>query len=334
MSNRIVACIAFIFLSFAAPAMAGSEEEHRSAFEKGWAALSNQDYATAEQIFSSLFKERPTYDVAIALGQAEFRLKKYRDAATHLAFGIRNAPPGIEQDTLERSKTGLQVIKQRYVGTVKLRVDPAGAEVRVDGASVGAAPLDGDVFVEPGKHVLEATRSGYASSKRDFQIIAGEELPVTLSLAPAPTAAAPSVAPTEPAAKPEPDAGSGGLAPRTVVLIGGTAVTLATATTAIVFALKASAADKRANDHLSQAGGACAPANDSTACQAARNDVAARNSDNKVANITGVVAVVAAVATGTVFFAWPADNPPTRATVRVEPVGTTNFGGVLLHGRF
>jgi hypothetical protein len=323
-----------IFISFSAPAMAGSDEEHRSAFEKGWAALSNQDYGTAEQIFASLFKERPTYDVAIALGQAEFRLKKYRNAATHLAFGIRNAPPGIEQDTLDRSKTGLEVIKQRYVGTVKLRVDPAGADVRLDGSSVGAAPLDGDVFVEPGKHVIEATRSGYASSKRDFQIIAGEELPVTLSLAAMPVVEPTSAGPNEPASKPAPDTGSGGLAPRTVVLIGGVALTVATATTAIVFAVKASAADKRASDHLSQAGGACAPTNDSTECQAARSDIADRNRDNKVANITGVIAGVAAVATGAVFFAWPKDHGPTKATVRVEPIGTTNFGGVMLHGRF
>ena len=57
-----------------------------------------------------------------------------------------------------------------------------GAEVFVDGKSVGMAPLEDEVFVEPGARTIEAKLAGYVDGKKKIDAAKGSMLTVTLSL--------------------------------------------------------------------------------------------------------------------------------------------------------
>ncbi|WP_438042510.1 PEGA domain-containing protein [Sorangium sp. So ce128] len=69
-----------------------------------------------------------------------------------------------------------------------LQVTPAGAEVTVDGAVVGKAPLADRVFLAPGKHEIGAKLEGYAPATRRIAAVAGRAETVVVQLERAPVA--------------------------------------------------------------------------------------------------------------------------------------------------
>jgi hypothetical protein len=88
------------------------------------------------------------------------------------------------------------------VAAVTVRVTPAGAEVFVDGANVGRAPLDGPIYVEAGPHRFEARQAGLETARVDINAKRGETLEAILELA-ASSAVRPE-SPSQPADAPAP----------------------------------------------------------------------------------------------------------------------------------
>jgi hypothetical protein len=331
MRNRFSFLLLCLALSAARTAAADDAEARRAAFEKGWDALEAKNYAEAYRILSALFAEKPAYDVALNLGAAEYQLAKYADAATHLSYGVRNAPPGESVETIERGKQGLERIKQRYVATLTVSVAQAGAEVRLDGKPVGKSPLDVELFANPGHHKLEALLDGYQPATREIDVNAGQALTVALDLgAPLSGSGAPAAYETRPPAPAE----HSDTTARTVVLISGAALTAIAGTTAIIFGVKSSSAGDRADDITASLDEPCLTPGQSATCAELHDEIDDRNQSGKVANIALVVTAVAAVATGVTFFAWPKDDRKAAKAVRFQPTADLTGAGLMLNGRF
>jgi hypothetical protein len=90
-------------------------------------------------------------------------------------------------DRLDRYNEYKEMLEEvlKRVGTLRIQVEPAGAEVLIDGKSEGKAPLEEPSFVEPGKHTIEVKLDGYkpaqvvvdmaAGSSKDILIMLGQE---------------------------------------------------------------------------------------------------------------------------------------------------------------
>lgn len=71
------------------------------------------------------------------------------------------------------------------VAAVTVEVErPETAVVLLDGAEVGAAPLAGRLFLEPGRHSLEARAEGHVPWRRELDLRAGDEITLVLTLEP------------------------------------------------------------------------------------------------------------------------------------------------------
>ena len=165
-----IALLLACFVSF--DAHADNEEERRSAFEAGRSAIQEKRWEDAHRIFSDLFRGQRTYDVALHLGQVEFHLKHFRDAASHLAYGMMLLPPREKPEIAERGKAILELCK-REVGTLELSVKNKNAVVLVDGNAVAEAPLVTDTYVDPGQHHFEVKLDGYQSEQWDAEFAQG-----------------------------------------------------------------------------------------------------------------------------------------------------------------
>jgi hypothetical protein len=154
-------------------------------------------------------------------GHAAEALAKFREAhrlvgGDKLRFNIAQAlagMPGHERDAylefeqfLERVPTAAPDLTKAAHGEVArlgallafLRVDitPAGAEVKVDGVSMGAAPLQKRLVLSPGNHQLAITSSGFLPYQATIMLEAGKERAEQATLMvvpPAPVALAPAV---------------------------------------------------------------------------------------------------------------------------------------------
>ncbi len=114
---------------------------------------------------------------------------KHLDAAD-LEYAVREAPKNLATDAPDEwaALRELYDKARAKVGALVINVEPAGAEVLVNGLAVGKAPLPGPVFVLPGAVTVEARAEGFALGSAPTQAVAGNEQKVSLALAAIPGA--------------------------------------------------------------------------------------------------------------------------------------------------
>ncbi|WP_437896489.1 hypothetical protein [Sorangium sp. So ce124] len=130
--------------------------------------------------------EKERAEIAGELGLCELELRKYRDAAEHLAWSLeqRNVLPLELQLRFEAG----QRKAASHVATLYLSVDPPDAEVLIDGKPISAPARTYRLFLDPGQHMVRARLAGHEEAFASFDAQAGK--PTTLSLQ-VPRAAAP-----------------------------------------------------------------------------------------------------------------------------------------------
>jgi hypothetical protein len=68
------------------------------------------------------------------------------------------------------------------LGSLTIAVDVPGATVLVDGATVGRAPVEMEVFVDPGSHTVEAKLDGYEDARVSVDVAKGAKAAPTLKM--------------------------------------------------------------------------------------------------------------------------------------------------------
>jgi hypothetical protein len=356
-SLRLISLIAALATTSAsALAQPDGSSERSAEYQRGRKAILAKDWKTAYDIFTQLWTEQKTYDVALHLGHSELRLRRYRDAAEHLAYGIAGIPFHEPPEVTARAQNALRAAKE-HVLTLVVTVEESGADVYLDESYVGRTPLTRELYVESGQHTVRAARGSDEIGHAAVEGKAGQQIPVRVELrksqlaeTPAP-AAAPARSestssaatakvtdgPPSPMLPSEPRANSA----RTTVLIVGAAVTGLALGSAALFAWKAAAEEDDAErsrrnlvDAFGQAPCRGKPSQTAHACDELVDSLDARNQANTFVNGSLVVAGVAAVATGAAFFLMPKDAAPSESRVRVLFTGQKRAGTLLVTGRF
>lgn len=178
-------------------------QQAEALFREADAFVVKSQWPEAEAKLLAAWKLKPTYDLAANLGQVEYRLKKFRDAAEYLEFAVRTWPfsgkPAVKQLAVNR----LEDVK-KLVAVLRVEVSVPGAAVFVDGRNIGTSPIEHDLFVEPGPRTIEAKLAGYDDAKQVVNPNKGEPIKVELTLTSTRAgAAAPSRKETPPAAPPQ-----------------------------------------------------------------------------------------------------------------------------------
>ena len=193
-------------------------EEH---YLRGKVLLKNGDVKGAYLEYKASYDLKQSYDIAANLGNLELEQGMPRDAAEHLAFALRTVAVTVPEEKVTAIR-GLLERARKLVGTATVKVNIAGAEIFVDGLSVGRSPLSGELFVDPGKRAIEARLSPYLPAKKLVDVIRAATVPVNLELVltgPAASASG-SAAPLSTAPPPAP--------PRSMIPVGvGVAVAAA-----------------------------------------------------------------------------------------------------------
>jgi tetratricopeptide (TPR) repeat protein len=308
------------------PARAGEAEERAAAawLGRGNAAFREGRFAEAEKAYREAWTLKKGYDVAGNLGAAELAQGKTREAAEHLAFTLRLFPLTGDPALRERMQKALSQCRHG-VGAVRIQVDPPGAQIVVDGAPRGTAPLADEVFVEPGEHLVEARLSGYTVGRDHVRVGAGASVGLTLLLRPLPGPRAQVVelpAPKRRSAAPALALGGGAL-----VGFG-----LGAALIGLSASRRSDAASVR--EAIRGGGGSCVQGAgnfDGGRCPALTSKLHADDTLHDVgvgAFVTGAAAAAGAVT----YLLWP--TPRAGRAVRVGPVFDDKGGGLQLSGRF
>ena len=147
---------------------------------------------SAEGVYKQAWALQKTYGIASNLGALALDLNKPATAAEMLRYALAQFPAKGKPETREALEARFEKAK-KLACAVRVKVE-AGAEVLVDGRSVGTAPLADEVFVEAGSHAFEARMRDRKDGKTTLVAVAGSRSEVSLSLAPLPKIQAPPAA--------------------------------------------------------------------------------------------------------------------------------------------
>lgn len=304
----------------------------RALFEEGKRLYGEGRWAEARAVFLEIWAMRKSYDVAAYLGDIELMLGQARSAAEYLTYALRTLPVGAKP-ALRQTLSALFEEARRLVGGVRIQVNKPGAEVFVDGTSVGYAPIGNEVFVEPGEHELTAKREGYADAIARVEARAGAAYEVALTLKPAAIHPAP---PKESTAVPPREHEMGthpGVAPSDVLIGAGIGLTALLAGSGIAFTLlsnsEAADADELAAE-IARDGGKSACWSGGVPRCSTLHDMNAQSDTFHSLAVAGFVGAGAAGAATLVYALWPRAS----TEVRVTPVVGVSAGGVVVGGRF
>lgn len=329
-------------------ALTGATHVHAEAtpedlFRQGRDAVQKKDWARARDLLVKSWALKKSFDTAALLGQSELKLEKYRDAAEHLDFALRNFP-NLEPtaDARKRIEDAAKSARAK-VFALTVTASVAGAEIAVDAVPAGRAPLDAELFLDAGKHKVEAKLEGYEPVKREVEAKAGAAGKVDLELKKLTSAAPTAAASSGPPAKPNGDAPpTGDKSPtessgtKTALVIAGVGLTAVSLGVGIGFGLDSRSASSDADDLSARLGAnGCANKADSAECATLGDTRDRANRNATIATVGFVGAGVFGAATAAIWLAWP-DSKTTsgRATsIRVTPV-FVGASGVAVRGQF
>ena len=323
------------------PAISGEEAAKiaDAHFLRGKALLKDGNIKGAYKEYKASWDLKRTYDIAANLGNVEYELGMPRDAAEHLAFSLRNAAVSVAPDRLEKIKQVLDQAKA-LVGAVFVKVNVDGAEILIDGESVGRSPIAEELYVDPGTRTFEAKLAGHDGAKHKVDVERAGSQTVTLTLkaitvAPVGTGSA-SAAPSASAPRITPPIPKKSLVPVGV----GAGVAIAGLGLGLTSVLLSNAKSNQAKDILQDLR-ARNPDNTSVCYQGgpiacARLDSAyvAAGSFRNLAILSFATAGVATLATVTYLLIPPAKGPATAGQVRASVNVGPGAGGAFIQGRF
>ena len=155
----------------------------RKHFERGTRLYQQARYEEAAAAFEEAYRARPNGVVHYNLGQCYEKLGDLEKALASYRAYLREVPQAEDRDTVEQLIANLQArADARRRPQVHISSEPPGAQVLLDGATVGATPWSGPV--EAGSHRLELTHPGHAPVRRDLEVRAGEPMQLQLALTP------------------------------------------------------------------------------------------------------------------------------------------------------
>jgi len=111
------------------------------------------NFVEAREHFLRAHRLFPNARTLRGLGMSEFELRNYIDAASYLREALTSEEKRLD-GRLRDKAIALVARASAYLGTVRLRLRPATATVRVDGFAT-ELPASGELTLQIGDHVLQ-----------------------------------------------------------------------------------------------------------------------------------------------------------------------------------
>ncbi len=129
-----------------------------------------RSYQRALESYQRAYKLLPRNGIFIAIARAEVRLNRHLDAIEH----YRTALNEIDDRTVAREVQSEIARLKVYVAEVRFLVVPDGAEITIDNQLRGQSPLDSEIYLAPGEHLVTVTANGYTPYQSSLRVRAGE----------------------------------------------------------------------------------------------------------------------------------------------------------------
>jgi hypothetical protein len=157
-------------------------DEGRALFSKGVTLFRAGDFRAALEQFTRAYAVAPSFRIQFNIGQTCSELQDHACATKafelFLADGGKQVPPA-QRIIAERELKRLHAL----VGSVRVVVNVAGADVTVDDAPVGTSPISAALTVNAGRRKISASKPPLAPVSSVVDVPGGDMVDVSLTLA-------------------------------------------------------------------------------------------------------------------------------------------------------
>jgi tetratricopeptide (TPR) repeat protein len=150
---------------------------------RGKTTDAQSQYERALVSYQKAFELTNNPQVYFAIAAAEEKLGKQVDALLHYRKVVLHVSGNLQ--LVEAATQRLAALSQD-VGLLIARVDPEGAQLELDGAVIGTAPLAEPAVLQPGEYTLRISADGHQPLEVRLRIDAGSESERTFKLEPIP----------------------------------------------------------------------------------------------------------------------------------------------------
>ena len=167
--------------SRSAPLSEALHGEAKQAYESAKLLAQNSDFSSALAEFKHAYKlsndPRLLYNMAIC----EKGLHHYARMKAVLEQFLKDGASSVTADSRSAAEEALGAIKS-LVASLKVTVSESGADVLVDGESVGQTPLPSALSVDLGNHRVTVKKAGFDTAEQSVDAPGGVEVPVSITL--------------------------------------------------------------------------------------------------------------------------------------------------------
>lgn len=159
--------------SLAVTAVCAAEESDDAVIARGVALRKEGDDQAARDLFMKVYERSHTARAAGQLGLAEQALGRWEEAESHLREALRSPnDPWVKKnhDALSRD----MLLIKGHIARVEIVGEPEGAEVLINGRTVGKLPLSGPISTSAGSVDVEARAPGYQHEMRTLTLTGGQ----------------------------------------------------------------------------------------------------------------------------------------------------------------
>ncbi|MFO0547506.1 MAG: tetratricopeptide repeat protein [Polyangiaceae bacterium] len=161
-----------------APASSDDASKH---YRAGVDFYKAHDFAAALTEFKRAYELSPNFKVLFNLGQASQELNDYASALTAFRRYLAEGGTGIEKNRRKEVEGYIAALELK-VAEVTFELNVEGAELTIDDAPIGTAPLSQAVLVNPGRRKFGATKEGYDPVYRQQEVVGRDQVVIKLEL--------------------------------------------------------------------------------------------------------------------------------------------------------
>ncbi len=170
-------------------------DQAREHFQRGVEFYKEQSFDAALAEFTRAYELAANYRVLYNLGQVQLERHDYVAALKFFRGYLDAGGAEIADQRREQVERDVSTLKAR-VAQLQIKCDVDGADVLVEGVSVGTTPMSAALLLNPGVVHLSVRKPGYASETRSFTLAGSEAKELSIALR------AEGTGPAEPSAKP------------------------------------------------------------------------------------------------------------------------------------
>lgn len=164
------------------PAANPEQAEADRHFKNGVTLYKEDKFAEALAEFERAYEIAPHPLVLYNIAGCHRELSNYAESVKYSRRFLEEGKGVVSKARLTTAQTELDAVLAR-IARVNVTVAVEGAELLVDGVSVGTFPLEMPLILPPGEHRLQARAEGYRDAERTMRLASGDELEVALTLA-------------------------------------------------------------------------------------------------------------------------------------------------------